>query len=128
MPDGFVVKTEYKRNRPGIAMVAMGDEIKAATKFIAYQAMAHAVSISPRSRRLGYYRHSEREHPHYQDSFQVDQYVEEEHGYPHPWPRWAARVANVSVQAIVVEIGSSRNPAYRVLRKTLEFLDSTADK
>lgn len=119
----FVVIASYRPNRPGIVGVALGDELKSATKFLAYKAKKHAESISPYDQRRFYTRQSMGRH--YRGAFEVQEYIEEEVGAPYPWPRIGHRLANVSRQAIIVEVGALKTPAYRVMRRTLEFLENT---
>lgn len=118
----FRVDAKYRPNRVGIGMCALGPELDAATKVIAYKAKAHAVSISP------FYRFDSHKGLHYKYSFQVDRFIETEVGYPHPWPRVGHILANTAPHATIVEFGQHKTPAYRIFRKTLQHLEQSKDQ
>jgi hypothetical protein len=113
------VEAKYRPNRIGIGMCALGPELTAATRVIAYKAKSHAQSISP------YYIHDSHKGLHYKYSFEVDEFIETEVGYPHPWPRVGHYLATTAPHAIIVEFGQYWTPAYRVFRKTLQHLEKT---
>jgi hypothetical protein len=110
---GGRVHVHFDMNRKGIAGIAMGPELAASVMEVAEQtALPYAVSISPRSGRT--------DKIHYQDSFVVV-----------PGTAWivamrrvAARLYNLAPHAIVVEVGTDKTPAHRVLGKTLDHLNS----
>lgn len=113
------VEVKYRPNRFGIGMCALGPELSGATRVIAYKAKAHAESISP------YYIFNGPAKLHYRNSFKVEQFIETEVGYPHPWPRVGHVLENTAPHALIVEFGQGKTPAYRVFRKTLQHLEKT---
>lgn len=110
----------YVPNRPGMAACAVGPELTAATKAAVMKAYTYASSISPEGREAT-------GHPRYSDSFEVEHYIEDAVGYPHPWPRVGHRLVNTARHAIIVELGAPNTEARHVFRRTLIHLDATAD-
>lgn len=118
---GRQVTVDFELNMKGIARCALGPELKAAChNIVATRALPYAVSISPRSTR---------KHPHYQDQF----HTEDTTGIPRTrygdlaMRRAITRLANLSAHAILVEVGPTGDTTdgHRVLRKTLEYLNTT---
>lgn len=111
---GTNVRVEFLPDRRSIARCAVGPEVRAAVRDLAAnKAKPYAVSISPRS---------SRHHRHYADGFRVEM------GHvtlPPEWPmrRVAAILVNTVEHAVIVELGANRTPAYRVLARTLAYLN-----
>lgn len=111
------LKVSYLPSKKGIAQVAVSVPVAAACRLLAStEALPYAVRISPRSNRI------EPGHVHYQDSFTIDQVRVRGIGHP-PMTRVGIRLANTSPQATIVEVGTERSPRYRVLGKTLDYLN-----
>jgi hypothetical protein len=111
---GQHVTVDFQPDWPGIARCAQGPELKEACTSIAeHRAKPYAIRISPRSNdnRPG--------HQHYQDSFVVKTGTT----VINEMRRVAARLWNMSDHAVIVEFGNGAVPAYRVLGRTLNYLN-----
>ena len=115
---GRHVIVQFKLDRKGIAMVALGPKLAEAVMDVAHtRAMPYAKSISPRS--------NQTDHEHYQDSFRVDAILTgiapDSIGKP-PMLRVGARLMNVARHAAAVEWGRKGRRGHRVLGRTLDHL------
>jgi hypothetical protein len=123
---GRHVTVDFQLDARGIRKIATGWALRRACLLVVTtQALPYAVSISPRSRRD---RGEDRDHPHYQDSFQVESVVtgaggDESIGRP-PMRRVGARLVNIARHAAVVEFGKRGQRGHHILRRTLEHLDT----
>jgi hypothetical protein len=118
---GQHVVVSYEPDKAGIAACAVGPRLaEAVLDLAAKKAMPYAIRISPRSKRPA--AEEGDGHRHYQDSFFVEPGTVHDIGKP-PMVRVAARLLNTSAQATIVEVGSKRSRAYRVLRRTLDHLN-----
>lgn len=106
----------YDPDKKGMARCAVGKELKGELLKLAAEAMKHAVSISP-PRSQG-----KKVKVHYRDSFVLKRGLVHDIGHP-PMIRAAVRLMNVSPQAKIVEVGTSRSQKYEVLQKTLDHLN-----
>lgn len=106
-------------NREGIARCAVGPEIRATVQKVTTQALAYAQLVSPG------------DDGSYEQGFRSDVRIIPDYPFRSkpapPMARWAGFVQNVSRSAILVEVGSDRTPAHRVLGRTLEWLAENGD-
>lgn len=121
---GRHVIVDFKLDVAGIAKCAMGPELrKGVTDIAENRALPYAKSISPRSKRRSKDGRAvdSKGRPHYQDSFKV----KTGNVVINQMRRVAARLWNVSPQAVVVEFGNSRNGGigHRVLGRTINYLN-----
>lgn len=108
----------FKLNKKGIAACAVGDELADAVSDIAHKAIGYAQLISPD------------DSTEYQRSFRVHVHIVPDITYRvrgEPMARWSAEIANNAHSAIIVEVGAQNTPDYRVLGRTLEWIELTAD-
>ncbi len=122
---GRHVRVDFQLDARGIRKIAVGWHLRRACLLVvSTQALPYAVAISPRSNRD---REEDRDHPHYQDSFEVESVVTglapESIGNP-SMRRVGARLVNVARHAAVVEYGKRGQRGHHILRRTLEHLDS----
>jgi hypothetical protein len=111
------VITRYDPNKSGIQRIAVGLELRAAVTSIAEQAKGFAELTSP----SGF--------EGYEYQFEVD--VDVIPDIPNrrqgePMARVAAAVVNQSRLATLVEVGGKNSEEYRVLTRTLKWIDSQA--
>lgn len=110
---GSKVMVHFDMDRKGIAACAMGPELAGEVmKLATRQALPYAISVSPRSSRT--------DKVHYQDSFVAVPGT----AWVAAMRRVAARLYNLAPHAIVVEKGTAKTPAHRVLGKTLDHLNT----
>ena len=112
---GQSVTVHFKLDRKGIAKIAMSPRLAAQVMKLAQEtALPYAVSISPRS---------ESPRPgkiHYQDSFVVVPGT----ATIAAMRRVAARLYNTAPHATALEVGTEKNRAFHVFRRTLDHLNS----
>lgn len=119
---GRHVTVTFELDRKGIAVMAVGKELRHSCHEVVAKALPYAVSISPRS---------SRDHQHYQDSFVTESTLT---GLPPesigkiPMLRVSARLVNIAAHAAAVEWGDMGDGGrgYRVLRRTLQHIDRTS--
>lgn len=104
---GRYVKADFELDRKGIAVYAIGPELREACHDLAeHKAKPYAMSISPI------------DSGDYVGSFEVrDQFTT-----INRLRRVAARLYNTSRHAAIVEFGNSRSPARHVLAETVDYL------
>lgn len=109
---GRHVEVRFDMDRAGMAKCAMGPELASAVMTLAEtEAKPYAIAISPRSNR---------QKLHYQDSFVVVPGT----AWIAAMKRVAARLYNLAPHATVVEVGTDRTPAHKVLGNTLNHLNT----
>jgi hypothetical protein len=106
-------------NPAGIARCAVGPELRYAVSDVTRNALEFAQLIAP-SDTTGY-----------QNGFRsgveiIPDFPNRQGGDP-PMARWGGHVQNISSAAIVVEVGAQKTRPYRVLGRTLEWLELVAD-
>lgn len=109
--------TGYEPNRASIARCAVGPELHHAISAITEHARVFAELISPN------------DSSEYQASFTTEVHVVPDIPFRQrgePMARWAGEVANISDHAILVEVGGQHTPDYRVMRRTLEWIELVA--
>lgn len=113
------VITRYAPAKVGFAACAVGPELRAAVSYLAGQAMAYAIGISP-------------QHPSsYLKGFEVNVEVVPDIPFRKrglPMARVAGAVVNKADSAIIVEVGGADIPSHRVLTNTLSWLELVADE
>lgn len=107
--------TGYQPDRASIARLAVGPEMREAVADIVGEAIFYAQLIAPNDT------------SDYQSSFFTD--VEIAPDRPgrvrdEPMARWCGRVVNNDRSAIYIEVGAKDAEGYRVMRKTLEWIES----
>ncbi len=111
----------FEPDKEGIARCAVGPELRAAVSEIVHEAIIFSELIAPD------------DEGEYQASFFTDVLVVPDIPYRvigEPMARWSGRVGNSSRHAILVEVGGGNGERFtndhRVMRKTLEWIESTA--
>lgn len=112
----------FTPNSAGFLELAVSDGMRSMLKQKATRGIEIAAALSEDFR-------SDRDHPHYADSFEVQETTVETTGQ-YPGPRAAANIANTSNHAVDVEYGrgnrhdSPATEGHRVLARTLLALGS----
>lgn len=107
--------TGYQPDKASIARLAVGPEMREAVADIVGEAVFYAQLIAPSDTRA------------YQSSFFTDVEIAPDIPYRvlgEPMARWCGRVVNDDRSAIYVEVGSRDEEGYRVMRRTLEWIES----
>lgn len=109
----------FDYNFAGMARCAVGPELRVAVTQVTAQAMSYAEMIAPAGQpeyRSGF-RTGVRVIPDFPDRFGSDP----------PMARWGGYVQNVASNAVTIEIGAKGERPYRVLTRTLDWLETVAD-
>lgn len=109
--------TGYAPSKEGIQRCALGPEIHHALSDLVEHALVFAELIAPNDT------------SQYQASFFSE--VIEVADIPfrirgERMPRWSGRVGNSSEHAILVEVGAGHTPAYRVMGRTLDWIETVS--
>lgn len=115
----YVRYAGFDFNEAGMARCAVGPELRVAVAEVTAYALEYAQLIAPSDSR------------EYQRSFRSDvqiipDFPNRQRGDP-PMARWGGHVQNVAESAIIVEVGAKATRPYRVLTRTLEWLETVAD-
>jgi hypothetical protein len=109
----------FDYNFTGMARCAVGPELHRAVDDVTRNALGFAELIAPS------------DSPEYQAGFRSGVRVipdfPDRSGADPPMARWGGYVQNVSNEAIAVEVGAKNTRRYKVLGKTLEWLQLVAD-
>jgi hypothetical protein len=105
---------EFSLSYSGIAKIAMSQPIQDCVDDVCAVALAYAQFISPVQT------------GDYINSFDCEQYIETEIGGPPlgRMDRRAARMWNVSSNAMLVEVGNQNFPGHRIFAKTLDAIEN----
>lgn len=108
----------FDYNYSGMARCAVGPELRSAVDDMTRNALAYAELISPddSSEYEAGFRSGVRVIPDFPDRLGGDP----------PMARWGGYVQNISKDAVIVEIGAKATRRYRVLGRTLEWLEMIA--
>ncbi len=115
----------FEPDRPGIARVAVGHQLRHAVSQIVEHAIVYAELIAPN------------DEGEYQASFSTEVEIIPDIPFrvvaqDKPMPRWAGRVVNSSRHAILVEVGGGNGQRFsndhRVMRRTLQWIELVADE
>lgn len=115
----YVSYTGYDHSKSGTAACAVGPEIRHAVSDVVERAIGYAQLIAPN------------DSTEYQRSFDTDVVIVPDISFRvrgEPMARWSGRVVNHSEHAILVEVGGKATPDYRVMRRTLEWIELVADE
>lgn len=114
----YVRYTGFDYNFAGMARCAVGPELRGAVADVTGNALEYAQLISPADSHeyQAGFRHGVRVIPDFPDRSGADP----------PMPRWGGYVQNVARDAIAVEVGAKATRRYKVLTKTLEWLELIA--
>lgn len=108
----------FDYNAAGMARCAVGQELRHAVDTVTGHALEFAQLIAPSDRR------------EYQSGFRsgvrvIPDFPNRQGGDP-PMARWGGYVQNVADTAILVEVGAKATRPYRVLGRTLDWLEMVA--
>lgn len=115
----FVHYKGFDFNHAGIARCAVGPELHKAISTVTGHALDFAELIAPNDSN------------EYQAGFRSGVHVIPDYpnrqGADPPMARWGGYVQNVARDAIIVEVGAKATRRYRILGRTLEWLEQVAD-
>jgi hypothetical protein len=109
----------FDYNFAGMACCAVGPELRHAVSEVTNFALEYAQLIAPSDSHeyQAGFRHGVRVVPDFPDRLGGDP----------PMPRWGGYVQNVAKDAVLVEVGAKATRRYKVLSRTLEWLELLAD-
>ncbi len=109
----------FDYNFAGMARCAVGPELHRAVSEVTANALTFAELIAPNDSHeyQAGFRSGVRIIPDFPDRFGADP----------PMARWGGHVSNVARNAVIVEVGAKATRPYRILGRTLDWLETVAD-